>query len=76
MMCVSVNECSEILKKLEHRDRVECYTDGKRLMVVLNLDGLKRDVAFGILDDVRNNVPKELNGKPVRVHAIGIFDLW
>jgi hypothetical protein len=71
---MSVKECSELLKTLTHPERVECYTDGKKIMLMLNLDGLKSDLAFKILHDVRRKVRKHA-GKPVRVYATGVFEL-
>lgn len=64
--------CKELLKNLDKRsqERAECLTDGTNCVVLLNLDGLKSDEAFSILNDVKDNVPKS-----VRIHISGVFTL-
>lgn len=35
-MSVSVEGCSKLLKTLKHLDRVECYVDAKKTMLMLS----------------------------------------
>lgn len=71
---MSVEECAQLKKVLGHRKQVTCLTDGEKITVSLNLEGLKLEEALELLGEVRSKVRKQA-GKPVRVHTTGTVEL-
>ena len=68
-------ECAQLLKILGNPEGVECYTDGKKFMLILMVDGLRLDDVLKIFDSIRNKAPKQHAGKPVCVAPLGVFEL-
>ena len=69
---MSDEECARLLASLKHPDRAQCLSDGNKITLILNLDRLKIDQAFEILDDVKSKVKH--TAKPVRVLPFGVFE--
>lgn len=71
---MSSEECAQLLKTLGNPARVECYTNGGKLILMVNVDGLSLDEALKLLGDVRSKVPKQY-GKSIRLYTSGVFTL-
>jgi hypothetical protein len=72
---MSDEECAQLLKILGNPEGVDCYTDGKKFMLMLKVDGLRLDNVFKIFDGIRSKAPKQHAGKPVCVAPVGVFEV-